>query len=81
MNKREKELQQAFLNNEKGVLKSLEGTYRDALDEINSKIELLMARQDADMQHVIYQVEYQKALKKEKRSIPQIPEHSNSVKK
>ena len=69
MNKREKELQQAFLNNEKGVLKSLEGTYRDALDEINSKIELLMARQDADMQHVIYQVQYQQSLKKQVESI------------
>ena len=69
MNKREKELQQAFLNNEKGVLKSLEGTYRDALDEINSKIELLMSRQDADMQHVIYQVQYQQSLKKQVESI------------
>lgn len=69
MNKREKELQQAFLNNEKGVLKSLEGTYKDALDEINSKIELLMARQDADMQHVIYQVQYQQSLKKQVEAI------------
>ena len=56
-------MQQLFLDNEKKVLKKLEANYQDALDEINSKIELLMARQDADMQHVIYQVEYQKALK------------------
>ena len=63
MNRRQKEVQQSFLNNEKAVLKKLENNYQDALDEINSKIELLMARQDADMQHVIYQVEYQKALK------------------
>ena len=56
-------MQQLFLDNEKEVLKKLEANYQDALDEINSKIELLMARQDADMQHVIYQVEYQKALK------------------
>lgn len=63
MNKKQKEVQQLFLDQEKEVLKKLEANYQDALDEINSKIELLMARQDADMQHVIYQVEYQKALK------------------
>jgi len=57
------------LDNEKAVLKKLERNYQDALDEINSKIELLMARQDADMQHVIYQVEYQKALKTQVQSI------------
>lgn len=69
MNKQQKEIQQQFLNNEKAVLKKLEHNYQDALDEINSKIELLMARQDADMQHVIYQVEYQKALKTQVQSI------------
>jgi len=69
VNKRQKELQQQYLNNEKAVLKKLEQNYQDALDEINSKIELLMARQDADMQHVIYQVEYQKALKTQVQSI------------
>lgn len=69
MNKRQKELQQQYLNNEKDVLKKLERNYQDALDEINSKIELLMARQDADMQHVIYQVEYQKALKTQVQAI------------
>ena len=56
-------MQQLFLDQEKEVLKKIESNYQDALSEINSKSELLMARQDADMQHVIYQVEYQKALK------------------
>lgn len=69
MNKREKEIQQVHLNNEKAVLKKLEANYKDALGEINSKIEILMARQDADMQHVIYQVEYQKALKTQVQAI------------
>ena len=69
MNKRQKEILQAQLDNEKAVLKQLEGNYEDALAEINSKIELLMARQDADMQHVIYQVEYQKALRTQVQSI------------
>ena len=69
LNKRQKEVQQSFIDNEKAVLKQLEGNYKDALGEINSKIELLMARQDADMQHVIYQVEYQKALRTQVQSI------------
>lgn len=69
MNKREKEILQAQLNNEKAVLKQLEEMYKEALLEINSKIEILMARQDADLQHVIYQVEYQKALKTQIQAI------------
>ncbi len=69
LNKRQKEILQVQLDNEKAVLKKLEGNYKDALGEINSKIELLLARQDADMQHVIYQVEYQKALKTQVQSI------------
>lgn len=69
MNKRQKEVQQQFLDNEKAVLKKLEQAYKDALDEINSKIEILLSRQDADMQHVIYQVEYQKALKTQVQAI------------
>ena len=69
INKKQKEVQQLFLDQEKEVLKKLEANYQDALEEINSKIELLMARQDADMQHVIYQVEYQKALKSQVSAI------------
>lgn len=69
MNKRQKEVQQTFLDNEKAVLKKLEENYKDALADINSKLELLMTRQDADMQHVIYQIEYQKALKTQVQSI------------
>ena len=69
MNKRQKEILQVQLDNEKAVLKQLESNYKDALGEINSKIELLMARQDADMQHVIYQVEYQKALRTQVQAI------------
>ena len=69
LKKYEKEVLQAQLDNEKAVLKQLEKNYSDALDEINSKIELLMARQDADMSHVIYQVEYQKALRTQVQAI------------
>ena len=69
INKRQKEIQGKFLEQEKEVLKKLEQSYREALEEINDKIELLLARQDADMQHVIYQVEYQKALKSQVSTI------------
>lgn len=69
MNKRQKEVQQAFLDNEKQALKKLEANYRDALAEINNKIAILQARDDADMQHVIYQIEYQKALKAQVQAI------------
>ena len=69
MNKRQKEILQAQLNEEKKVLGKLEKNYEDALAEINSKIEILMARQDADLQHVIYQIEYQKALKTQIQAI------------
>ena len=69
MNKRQKETQQVFLDNEKAVLKKLEENYQDALVEINDRIERLLARKDADMQNVIYQVEYQKALKAQVEAI------------
>lgn len=69
MNKRQKEILQVQLDNEKAVLKKLESNYKDALGEINGKIEMLMARQDADLQHVIYQVQYQQALRTQVQAI------------
>lgn len=61
----EKELLQAQLDSEKAVLKKLELNYQDALDEVNDRIAILLGRQDADLQHVVYQVEFQKSLKKQ----------------
>ena len=69
MNRQQKEVQQQFLNNEKAVLKKLESNYKDALDEINDRIAILRARKDADLQYVIYQIEYQKALKAQVQAI------------
>lgn len=63
MKKWDKQINQATIDNEKEVLEALKKNYEDALEEINTKIVILLGRQDADMQHVIYQVEYQKALK------------------
>ena len=67
--KYEKETAQSELNNEKAVLKKLQQNYKESLDEINAKIEILLAREDADMAHVIYQVDYQRALKKQVEAI------------
>lgn len=69
MNSRQKEVQQLFLDNEKAVLKKLEANYQDALFEIDDKIERLLARDDANLQNVIYQVEYQKSLKSQLQTI------------
>lgn len=69
MNRQQKEVQQQFLNNEKTVLKKLESNYKDALEEINDRIAILQSRNDADLQHVIYQIEYQKVLKAQVQAI------------
>lgn len=69
MNKRQKEIQQVYLDEEKRLLGELEESYEDALAEINAKLEALQARQDADMEHVIYQVEYQRQLKTQVQAI------------
>lgn len=61
MNKRQKEVIQAQLDNEKAVLKELEAQYRRALNEINLKIRILQG--DELTQSKIYQINYQKALK------------------
>ena len=61
--KHEKEILQAQLDSEKAVLKELEKHYKQALTDIDEKLAALLGRQDADMQHVIFQVQYQKALK------------------
>ena len=65
LKKYEKEVLQAQLEQEKKVLKKLEENYADALAEINDKIANLLARQDANLAHVVYQVEFQKSLKKQ----------------
>ena len=58
-----------FLDEEKKTLAELKKAYKAALNDINLKLDALMVRQDADMQHVIYQIEYQKQLKTQVQSI------------
>lgn len=64
MNKRQKEVQQSLLNEEKKILKNIKGIYGKALEDIDTKIADLMGRQDKEnLQSIIYQVDYQKSLK------------------
>lgn len=67
MNRRQKLVQQQFLNNEQAVIKRLQQVYGVALKDINGNIERLMERFDpltGDLpQSAVYQLQYQKMLK------------------
>lgn len=69
MKRYEKEILQNILNKDKEVIKKLKKLYRKALDEINAEIDRLLSRKDADMQYVIYQIEYQQALRQQVEAI------------
>ena len=64
MNKRQKEIQRLALKREKQIIADLKKAYQKALQDINVKIADLTARTDVqNLQAIIYQVQYQKALK------------------
>ena len=66
MNKYQKELIQSQINDEKAVLKALEELFEQALEDIDTNISDLLARLSNDnLQSIIYQLDYQKALKKQ----------------
>lgn len=67
MNKRQKEILQNELNNEKNVIKQIKTVYERALVAIDKKIELLSANKMT--QSKIYQKQYQEALKKQIEAI------------
>lgn len=70
MNKYQKQVQKRILLNERKILKELEQIYEQALNDIMAQITLLQARKDTqNLQSIIYQVEYQKALKKQIETI------------
>lgn len=69
MNKYDKEILQAQLSAEKKTLDELKGIYNTALAHINIRLAQLLGRQDADLPHVIYQVEYQRMLKTQVQAI------------
>ena len=62
----EKEIIQAGIKNEEEVIKQLKQLYSESLDQINTRISELMAKNEAQqLQSIIYQLDYQKALKKQ----------------
>lgn len=64
MNKRQKKVTKAQLLREKRIIEDLKKAYQRALQDINVKIADLLARTDVqNLQTIIYQVQYQKALK------------------
>lgn len=64
MNKRQREILRLQLKREKQIIAELKRSYQKALQDINVKIADLMARTDVqNLQAIIYQVQYQKALK------------------
>lgn len=66
MNKRQKEIIGIQIKSEKKLLEELKKIYEQALKDIDSRIAALLARSDEEnLQSVIYQVDYQRALKKQ----------------
>ena len=64
MNKRQKEILQSQVDDEKKVLKELKAIYQKAERDIDSKIAELLAREDTEnLASIIYQLDYQKSLK------------------
>lgn len=70
MNQWQKQTQQHLYKNEKELIRALKKLYRKSLDDINIKITDLLGRTDIEnLSSIIYQVEYQKALKKQIKAI------------
>ena len=67
MKKWEKEILAKQTGNEAMTVVNLEKVYKKSLDEINDKIQVLMAKDQS--QSVIYQLKYQKELKKQIESV------------
>lgn len=66
MNKRQKQVIQSQLNDEKATLNKLKGVYKKALDDVNDRLAALKGRAETEnLQSVIYQIQYQEALKKQ----------------
>lgn len=66
MNKKQKEVLQSCLDIESRTLKGLKQTYKQALRDCNQKIRELSSRTDMEnLQSVIYQKQYQEALKRQ----------------
>lgn len=70
LNKREQEVQQANLDAEKLLLKQLQACYRKAQSDCVARIQELAGRTDMEnIQSIVFQVQYQQAIKKQIDSI------------
>ncbi len=70
MNQRQLEVQKASIQEEKWIIQQLQRAYKKASEDCQAKIEALAARQDLqNIQTIVYQQQYQKALKKQLDSI------------
>lgn len=70
MNQRQKEVQQAHLDEEKAIIRRLKQIYEQAAEDCEQKIQQLSSRRDlANLQTIIYQKQYQEALKKQLEGI------------
>lgn len=70
MNKAQKQVQQAQLNGEKKTIKQLQRIYGQARKDCEQKIRELSSRTDLEnLQSIIYQKQYQEALKKQLEGI------------
>ncbi len=67
MNKRQKQVIEKQLNDEKDIFKQINKVYKQAINDIGEKIKALQA--DELIQSKIYQIEHQKALKKQIETI------------
>lgn len=78
MNNREKQVSKSLLKNELKVIKQLEKSYQEAIENINTIITNLMARKDTEnLQSIIYQLKYQRDLKKELEGFLKILQDNN----
>ena len=64
MNRRQKEVQEYFLDREEQVIKGLKAVYRQAIRDCEEKIRQLSTRSDLEnIQSIVYQTQYQQAIR------------------
>ncbi|MGM9683322.1 MAG: phage minor head protein [Eubacteriales bacterium] len=63
MNKRQAEVAEWLIGDEKKVLKEVEHQYQKALSDIDDMLAKMLGRDDADAKNVIYRIAHQKALR------------------
>ena len=70
MNKRQKEVQEYFLDREDQVIKALKSVYRQAIRDCEERIRQLSARSDLEnIQSIVYQTQYQQAIQSQLEGI------------